>query len=145
MYLSSKNKMGSEIDKSCLMVCLMESGSFQSIWVVIPSVNHKQYGDVVRYSEGLIFKNNLNGYYLHYSMDIPKKRYFTHQNDNYRIKEKSPDSKIFYQSYLKLLEVNTSTTKHEWLIELYRKCVENKNEFIACGDMIRIKHIALNG
>lgn len=44
------------------MVCLMESGSFQSIWNILPSVNHKKQGDNVRYCESIILKNHHNNY-----------------------------------------------------------------------------------
>ena len=47
-YLSAKKSLAADIDKSCLMVNLMDSGSFQSIWYVLPSVNHKKQGDIVR-------------------------------------------------------------------------------------------------
>jgi len=64
-FLGAKKTLAAEYDKSCTMVQLMESGSFQTIWRIIPSVNHKKQGDIVRYMESVLLINEFNELYLH--------------------------------------------------------------------------------
>jgi len=44
------------------MVMLMESGSYQTIWRILPSVNHKKQGDIVRYKESVLLVNEFNNF-----------------------------------------------------------------------------------
>jgi len=56
----AKRNLAADVDKSAILVYMSPSGSFQSIWRVIPSVNHLSYGDILKNSDGIFLINEEN-------------------------------------------------------------------------------------